>query len=354
MLVAAGLAGCDGAVVPPGGSGISSEDLPPGGCENRVDWDDDWAPLHAVFQYDKTGHLIHYKETRKDGTVRLALTRGYDAKGRRVLQEEEDNAFSPSLKKVTWEYDDADHVVRVAADGFAEGGGLEELELFYSADGRREREDTYQNGKLSQVARYRWMDGDPLVVELSKDWEADGKVDAKWRFTFAGGRWLVKLETLEDDMVEVTETYTYADDTPGRLIHVETHGTDGTMDSFVTWTWDGPRLVHEEFGGGLGGGTFDFTYDAKDRPLVKTLTPDEVPPKTYLSIFTWGDDGLERVERRVGDTDELIESWEITRGCPEDRALDVNIAPVVAWSRELPAVEYGTDLQTFWGFPDAL
>src|SRR6185503_3652222 len=139
VLAAAALAGCDGRVDTPaaapessGGStdtppdALPPDEPPPGGCENSIDYDDGWAPLHAVFHYDATGNLVRYKETLKDGTVRFLMTRTYDAKGRRVTQEEEGGVVTPVPRKVAWEYDDQDRVVHVVAEGFGTDGGVVE------------------------------------------------------------------------------------------------------------------------------------------------------------------------------------------------------------------------------------
>jgi hypothetical protein len=365
----AALSGCPSGAVDPSGvadgqptidpgfdhPNAPQDDLPPGGCENFIDYYDGFLSIHAVFQYDAAGNVVHYRETMPDGTVRFDLTRSYDEKGRRTGQEEEDPLFSPEHRKVTWEYDDQGRPWHVLADGFAQDGGLLEMKTFYRADGRIDHAEQYQEGVLSRTSHYEWTDGASLVLTVSDDFDADGKEDSKVRYTFDSGRWLSRLEMLKGGELEMGETFTCEDGFPGRLVHEESDWyLPGMKDSFNTWEWDSSgRLRHASYGGD-NSGTYDYDYDAGGLPTKKTWKPDSGPAKVLLSIFTWGDDGLRRVTRRVGDTDEFIESWTFTRGCAQERSLDVRIAPVVSWSDELPKVPYEVDLQKMWGFPEAM
>jgi YD repeat-containing protein len=360
-LGAALLLGCGGGFTIPGGESGDAPGVEPAveaDCENRIAYDDGWAPFTAVFAYDAAGDILRYTETRKNGSPGFTLARTYDANGRRVRQDEDTHGLQPEKRAVTWEYDEAGRVVRSVYQGWGTEDGVLDWRLHFGDDGRRALYVQYENGVLQETVHYRYLDGDPLIIEEGHDTDGDGVDDWAWRYSFAGGRWLTRIESVHGDVVDATQTFTYADGVPGQLAH-EDLGTSGSGTSWTTWTWEDGRIVHVEYGedgdpATANSGTIDYAYDDAGRPITKTWHVETPSPMVMVTRFTWGDGGLARVERRTGDTDQLIEGWSFTRGCAEDRSLDVRVAPSYAWQSELPAVPYNLDLTTWWGFPEAM
>lgn len=350
------LSGCGGTITLESDTGasttIDTSALPPGGCEDRVDYDDDFVFLRAVYQHDAAGHLVLYDDAFEDGTPRYHIERTYDAEGRLIGQELEAFVLAPGKRSSSWEYDADGRLIRVTTESDTDGS--QELTIDYGPDGRRSHGEEHTDGVLTATADYTWTEGEPLVVEIANDSDADGAVDWTSRFTFHAGKWLVQYESLKDGVPEVTDFYTYSSDVPGRLTSRQTQWPDPSMDGYTTWDWDAAgHLVHEEYAG-PSHGTYDFTYDAQDRPLVKTWKTEDLPGHDLLTLFTWTGEGLSAVERRDGTTDQLIEHWTFTRGCPADRSFGVNVAPLISWTRELPAPEYVVDIEELWGIPEVL
>jgi len=355
------LAGCGGGFTIPGGESGADPGLAPAfeaDCENRIDYDDGWAPFAAVFSYDTAGNVLRYAETREDGTPGFVITRAYDGHGRRVRQDEDMQWLQPEKRAVTWEYDEHGRVVRYVYEGWGMENGVLDSRVHFGDDGRRDLSVQYEDGVLQEIARYRYFPGEPLVIEEAHDTDGDGVDDWGWRYSFAGGRWLTRIESVQGDVVEAAQTFTYADDVEGQLVKEELGG-GGIGTSSMTWTWEDGRMVHAAYTEDgdpkyANSGTYDYAYDAAGRPIKKTWNVATPIQLVMVTLYTWGGDGLARVERRTGDTDELIEGWTFTRGCAEERTLDVRVAPSHSWQQELPIVPYNLDLQSWWAFPEAM
>jgi hypothetical protein len=336
----------------PGGGGEGGEP-PTYACANRIAYEGSW-PFTVTFEYDAAGALTRYLETGADGSASMVLTRAYDAEGRRTKQIEDIHYLTPVHREITWEYDGKGRVVRMVYDGWGSDGVVIESRITYGDDERPVKAEQIEDGVLQDTTHFRYLRGEPFVMEVGHDTDGDGLDDQVVRYSFAGGRWLTRSEVLEGEILQSSETFTYADGVEGQLVQLDfDENGDGVSDGVGTWSWDGGLLVHEA-GSTPGTAVVDYTYDPTGQVLQKTLRVDGPNPISFVTRFTWAGDGLAHVERRTGDTDAFIEGWTFTRGCPADRSLDVRIAPANGWAGELPRLEYDVDLQTWWGIPEAL
>lgn len=326
-------------------------------CENRIDYGLGWPTIRATFQYGAGGQLFRYVERTPEGAPIFALRRWFDPAGRRVRQEVETTLFSPSKRAMTWEYDDAGRVTRTTYEGWGTAGGVHESRFIHDAMGRRERVETLDDGVLTSVDRYQYIEGEPLIIEVGHDDGDDGTEEYAQRYHFTGGRWLSRYESLTSGVVVMTEDYTYVDGAEGRvsLRHRDGDG-DGVIDGVTTFTWEPLGLAHYTETSTLGGSSttssYEFVYHGDGRLGQRTWT---AVGGTWIhaTIFTWSS-ALDRVARLDLVTGQPIDSWTFTRGCAGEPQSEVRLAPVSGWSDELRTFPFEVDRQKMWGFPEAL
>lgn len=310
------------------------------GCENRIVHGMPEPERFAVFGYDGDGHLISYRETNVDDEVIFAMTRRYDARGRRVAQVEDVSDMGPAHRDVTWAYDDLDRVTEVVTDF---DGEVRRTQYVYRDDGLIDRK--IETGASDEIVRYTYSGSDPLVIdELHDGWG--------WRYTFARGRWLVRHENLDADGNASRPTvYTYADLERGRLARRDFDlDAEGVPFEVNRFTWTDDRVTRATYGTHV----VDYEYDDDGR-VVRRRWSSAAEKFAYVTTYAWSGDDVTRVERRDEPTGELIEVWSIEHGCwGGDHELTIPLAPISSWDDELDPVGFGVDLRTFWGVHDVL
>ena len=345
---------------PPALDAAPSPTEPLGVCENRIDysWDPkDVTTIHARFGYDEAGRLVRYVEVDALGNVGISLRRTFDAAGLRRTQDEYMPRIPPVNRKVTWGYDAAARVTSVLMDTSDVDGGAKRADLTslsYDAEARLSRTESSSNaGPPQDVVVYRYLEGEPRIVEEAHDLLGDGTVDWTWRYGFGAGKWLVFVESTKGATLQAKEIYTYGDLSKGELAErdFDTDG-DGKVDYVDRFTWSAGQVVHVEYDGEPDGTqNYALEYDGQGRLVKKTWL---LPKFTWVTKITYGPSGLLRVERRDVPTGVLIERWDFTYGCPAGYPMEIRIAPVIDWQRETSILPYNLDGTTYWGFPEAL
>jgi hypothetical protein len=317
-------------------------------CKNAVEYVSVDTRLRGVFGYDAAGQITSYCETATDGSVRFDLVRSYDERGRRVRQVEDVANLGPEHRVATWEYDDADRLRRITVDF---DGDVRVTERQYADDGRLARQITTRDDEPPDVVTYVYRDGEPLVIdELHDAWG--------WRYTFAAGRWLSRIENLgADGTARTTEWLTYVDRDRGRLARrdLDTDG-DGVSDDITTYTWRDDRVATATYDH-AGDGEVDqldrYAYDRGGRMIERTWSS---PRDGFASAttFSWHGGNVERAVRRDVTTGDAIESWTFYRGCEGERPMTLLLAPTSDWARSLDPVGVTVDLRRFWGFHEVI
>lgn len=326
-------------------------------CENRIEYGSGSERLTGVFGYDASGAITSYCETTPDGTVRFALTRSYDARGRRVRQVE-DGTIGAAHVEVAWVYDDADRVVRYTSDM---DGVIRVNDRAFDADGRIAREVQTEDGRTTDIETYRYGDGDALVVDELHDTHGDGTIDWGWRYTFAAGRWLARIDDLAaDGTSHPSEWFTYDPAVPGRVTRRDLIlAGGGTTTDITQIAWRGRDLAQVSYdnnGDGTADQVEDYTLDRAGRLTRQTWSGQSSPsqPFSFVTTASWRGGNPEHIERRDAASGEVIEAWTFDRGCDADRDMTLRLAPVTAWDREVDTQPFTVDVRRFWGFPEVL
>jgi hypothetical protein len=76
-------------------------------------------------------------------------------------------------------------------------------------------------------------------------------------------------------------------------------------------------------------------------------------PFDVTTTYAWTGERLASVERHVTSSGEAIERWDFSWGCAASD-LDIRIAPMHDWQRELETIPFLYDTTELWGFPEAL
>ena len=349
----------DSTDVPPSTSTLEG---PLGVCESRIEYargPKDQTETTARFGYDEAGHIIRYVELSARGYEPLTVSRTYDGAGLLRTQDESLPRIGPGRRHATWEYDADARPIAITYDVKDSPPRSTSSNIAYDAAGRYLTYDVKSDGVTSDLIHYAYVPGDGTpateVVEEAHDLKGDGTIDWTWRYGFAGN-WYVFLESARNGKVDAHEVFTYSDLARGELERRDfDHDGDGVIDDVDRFTWVDHHIVHSSH-------TFkDFPEDSPQSHdlewdgaghLVKRTW--KTPRYTFVTTFSWGAGGIERVARRDGVSGELIERWSFSYGCPSARPIVVRIAPVVDWQREIDPMPFTLDRAKFWDFTAVL
>ncbi|MDC0744119.1 hypothetical protein [Polyangium mundeleinium] len=364
--LALGSIGCGGPAAadspPVAGEDEDEDDVPGAVCTNRIDYLlDDALRLAAVYHYDEGGRVLQYVERTADGKRVFLVKRGYDALGRRMTQTVEDGRFSSPHREMTWEWDDQDRVVRTTyVASKPEGDARSESRFFFDAAGNHERDEFFADGVLSRVMRYRYLGGEPFVLEAGSDDGGDGTEEHVFRQFYAAGQWLVKAEHVYMNGEQiVTEDFLYEDLAAGRLSRRDFDADgDGQPDYVDRFFWkEGGSITRVEYdtkGDGVLDQSVDFDYDA-GRLVRRTWDVFDQGTQKFITDVTWSGSRLERVARRDAPTGQVIETWIFSYGCAGDLPMDVPIAPIQGFRYELMTNPFILHFEDRWSsFPEML
>ncbi|MDC3962810.1 hypothetical protein [Polyangium jinanense] len=341
--------------------GVENDDVPGAVCTNRIDYRlDDDDRMSAVYHYDEAGRVLQYAERTAEGKRVFLVKRGYDAKGRRVTQTVEDDRLGAPHREMTWEWDDQDRVVRTTyVASKPEGDTRSESRFFFDAAGKPERDEFWTDGVLSNVTRYRYFDGEPFVLEVGRDNDADDTEEYFFRQSYAG-QWLVKAESVYMNGEQiVTEDYSYDDLTAGHVSRRDFDADgDGQLDYVdrIFWNESGliARVEYDTKGDGVLDQSVDFEYDA-GRLVRRTWDVFDQGTQKFITDVTWSGARLTRVARRDAPTGQAIETWIFTHGCAGELPMDVPIAPIQGFRYELQTYPFVLRYEDRWSpFPEML
>ncbi|MDI3282238.1 hypothetical protein [Polyangium sp. 15x6] len=361
--IALALLGCGGpAATDAPVEGVEDDEVPGAVCTNRIDYRlDDDARMSAVYHYDEGGRILQYVERTADGKQLFLVKRDYDAKGRRVAQTVEDDRLGAPHREMTWEWDDEDRVVRITyVASKPEGDTHSESRFFFDAAGKPERDEFWKDGALSSVARYRYLDGEPFVLEVGRDSDGDGTEEYVFRQSYAAGQWLVKAESVYMNGEQiVTEDFFYDDLAAGHVSRRDFDADgDGQIDYVdrVFWNEGGliARIEYDTKGDGVLDQSVDFEYEA-GRLVRRTWDVFDQGTQKFITDVAWSGARLERVARRDAPTGQAIETWIFTHGCAGDLPMDVPIAPIQGFRYELQTYPFVLHFEAYFrGFPEML
>ncbi|HVK67606.1 MAG TPA: hypothetical protein VM694_24140 [Polyangium sp.] len=339
-----------------------ADEVPGAVCTNRIEYLLDEAPrLTAVYHYDEGGRVLQYAERTAEGKRVFLVKRGYDALGRRITQTVEDGRFSIPHREMAWEWDDQDRVVRAAyLSSKPEGDARSESRFFFDAAGNHERDEFFEDGVLSRVMRYRYLGGEPFVLEAGWDDGGDGTEERVYRQFYAAGQWLVKGEHVYMNGEQiVTEDFLYEDLAAGRLSRRDFDADgDGQPDYVDRFSWNESgsitRVEYDTKGDGVLDQSVDFDYDA-GRLVMRTWDVFDQGTQKFITEVTWSGSRLERVTRRDAPTGQVIETWIFSYGCAGDLPMDVPIAPIQGFRYELMTNPFILHFEERWSsFPEML
>jgi hypothetical protein len=272
--------------------------------------------------------------------------------GRRERQVIDTTRFESGHREMTWEYDAEGRVVRTTYDGWTSKGLFRETQIFYDPLGRRERLETTEDGAPSDRVKYVYVDGEPSIVEERHHDVADDSLEYGFRYQLAANRWLQRLEIFNAEIVQTAEIYSYEDVTTGKLsrrdLDLEADGIVEEVDDFF-WDAEG-RVVRAEYdtnGDGLIEDKIGFTYDAAGNLVLRTWDHPE-HWVNYSTTFVWEDKRLLEVERTDDTSGASLERWSFEYGCPGNLPMDVNIAPIQGFRREMEVLPVEVDATKWW------
>lgn len=337
------LAACGGRTVSTANPTVDASspeaEAPLGVCENKIEYSDnakDETSRIARFGYDAAGHLVRYVESYKGKRV-TDITCTYE-RGLVRTKDEHFTFLKPSDRHMTWTFDDTNRFVLLEVDSDASY----QFRRSYDALGRIDAEASWTDGKLSRASQWSYPDLDSVRIDATTD------VRTSELFVFAKQRWLTKMEMRREGILQATETYTYSDVDRGEVA-TRALWVTGTSDTSEKFTWAEHRLVRADYNEGPYSITRnDFTYDDRGRLIQKRWF---YPQGEWLTTITYAGDDVVHVERRDVPTHALIERWAFTRTCKG--SLDVRIAPMIDWQREMETLPIRVDRDAFFHDVDA-
>ncbi len=309
---------------------------PLGVCENRIDYGADPGDVtsrSARIGYDADGHWIRYVETLARGGPPLTLARTYDPSGLLVAQEEDLPWIAPRHRHARWTYDDAERPIRIDFTLDDVPPRRETSRLTWGESGELVRLERSTNGAVAAIET--WTHPTPDVDEMRSDAYGDGTLDWLWRRRWSGN-WLVDVELEHAGVIDGREHYTYSDLARGEVAE-RTLSVNGA-DSVDRWSWKDHHVVRSEHEDSALPSDFpqsvDWEWDGNGHPIARTWT---TPRWTFRTTIAWDGDRLARVERRDAATNQLLERWSFTWGCPPSGVIappSPRIAPIVDYERE--------------------
>ncbi len=333
---------------------------PDNSCKNIITYElSGDVHLQATHRYDEMGHLTNYIETNRDGQEIFQLLRTYDERGRRIEQIIDTTRFDSGHRKMTWEYDDSDRVIRSTYDGWSTNNAFRDTHLSYDAMGRRDTMNTAENGIPTDRVIYVYIDGDPSIVEEQHRNDPDQAIVYGFRYFLHQNRWLERLEIFDAETVKSAEWYTYENISKGMMSRRDfDSNADGMPEEIDSFTWNAANLLERAEYDIDGNSTLDqsnvYEYDSVGRITQRTWHVYDQGNLEFVTKFDWSDKTLKHVERVDTMTDQVIEAWSFTYGCSSEWPMSVNIAPIQGFRSELQTLPFSVDTSTWWKSFDSL
>lgn len=313
----------------------------------------------ATHGYDDQGHLTEYIETNAEGKEIFRLSRMYDERGRRKGQVIDTTRFDSQHREMTWEYDEAERVIRSTYDGWGSDKSFLDTRFTYDDQGRRSTLESKKNGVLYNTTKVVYLEGEPLVVEERHFNGTDEAFAYGFRYFLGQGRWLERSEIFNAEVVQSAEWFTYEDQSKGRVSRRDLDsGADNIFDEFDHIFWNEDDLVEKtEFDLDASGQVTQrnqYEYDQQGRMIRRTWFILDQGTLEFLTTIDWADDVLRHIERIDNATGQVIEAWDFEYGCNNQWPMDVNIVPIQGFRYEMQALPFNVDSATWWQSFDAL
>lgn len=330
------------------------------GCKNIIRYGLSGAvDITAAHGYDDDGHLTSYVETNAQGKDIFRLSRTYDDNGRRIGQIIDTTRFESGHREMTWEYDEADRVIRSTYDGWGSDKSFLDSRILYDSQGRRSLLVSEKNGVLSDTVESVYMDGEPLVLEEQHFSGTDETLTYGFRYFLGQGRWLERSEIFNPEIVQSAEWYSYEDQSKGRVSRRDFDpGADNIVEEIDQIFWNAAGNVDKTEFDLDANGTVDqrnaFEYDLQGRLVRRTWSVFDQGNLEFLTTIDWADGALQRVVRLDKPTGQIIESWDFEYGCDNQWPMNVNIAPIHGFRYEMQTLPFNVDSSTWWQSFDSL